>query len=92
MHKRRSSTQHLGKPDVQFQIHIQTAKTYISKIIEIAGTYGVHACEQVCSNTLRNCLPRRFDVDLDTRGHDWEVDGKLMLFIHVDQLSLSNNR
>ena len=89
MQRQRSSTQQFGKPSFQFQIHIQNLHF---NIYEIARTYGVHACEQVCGNTLRNCLPRRFDVDLDTRGHDWEVDDKLMLFIHVDQLSLSNNR
>ncbi|KAK9918085.1 hypothetical protein WJX75_001097 [Coccomyxa subellipsoidea] len=71
--------------------------------IVIEGNYIAHSWRtplivtsarqvSVCGNTLRNCLPRRFDVDLDTRGHDWEVDDKLMLFIHVDQLSLSNNR
>ncbi|EIE21526.1 pectin lyase-like protein [Coccomyxa subellipsoidea C-169] len=46
----------------------------------------------VRGNTFRNCLPRRTDVEWDTRIHSWEVDAKLMLFKHVKQLTLGGNR
>ncbi len=53
----------------------------------------MHACAfQVRGNTFRNCLPKRTDVEWDTRIHSWEVDAKLMLFKHVKQLTLGGNR
>ena len=37
-------------------------------------------------NTVRNALERP-----GTRGHGWEVEGKLLLVMHAEQLALSGN-
>ncbi len=40
----------------------------------------------ITDNTIRNALPRA-----GTRGHGWEVEGKLLLVMHAAQLTLRGN-
>jgi hypothetical protein len=49
------------------------------------------SCAQVRNNTFRNCLPKRED-NQDSKNHEWEVEGKMLLIMHVDGLQLSGNR